>query len=483
MRRLALGLLLFCGGLALWAGLAQTQTDPWWHPLNPAGQSHGVTYGTVLPALANTGSRPTDGLLAVQITSGSPPVLNIYDSSASAWRELISTAAIGVTDNTIPVWDAGLGVFEDSVLSDDGTTLTLAAGSIFSIGDGSTADDTIRFGAGNDAFVYWDDANSALHFEMDSTVGADFNINATSTLGARYFRIQTGTIAAVIFQNPIAAASRDLWGFTDTLAAMDAVGGDIINALYVNLTNANHTGGTLNGLNLTLDAGDAQATENALSFSANWDNDIFFTTSGTVAVTNGGAISWQANSTTRMQLDTTGSAEEFSVLTATGLLNTFQVLVGTTATQITPTGTASEGQYTFDNVPAAGASGTMALFAGTLTAMDAAGGDIVRGLYLDLTNANHTGGALYGTHLELDTGDAQAYESALSLSGAWDTHITFTEIGASPPNNPPTGQVAMFVDDNADYSGAGGNDCILGIIDSAGAIDIVTTIVLNGACP
>jgi hypothetical protein len=41
----------------------------------------------------------------------------------------------------------------------------------------------------------------------------------------------------------------------------------------------------------------------------------------------------------------------------------------------------------------------------------------------------------------------------------------------------------MFVDDNADYSGAGGNDCVLAMIDSAGTITVVATMVLNGACP
>jgi hypothetical protein len=61
--------------------------------------------------------------------------------------------------------------------------------------------------------------------------------------------------------------------------------------------------------------------------------------------------------------------------------------------------------------------------------------------------------------------------------------MTFTDIGARPLNNSPAGNIGMFVDGNADYSGGGGNDCILGLIDSTGAIDIVTTIVLNGACP
>ena len=46
-------------GAVLAVGIAFAQTDPWWHPLNPQGGSAGVTYGTALPTLANTGFPPS----------------------------------------------------------------------------------------------------------------------------------------------------------------------------------------------------------------------------------------------------------------------------------------------------------------------------------------------------------------------------------------------------------------------------------------
>jgi len=99
---LVMGLVLAMGAGFLFITDVSAQSDPWWHPLNPQGGSHGVTYGTNLPTTANTGYPPTDGLLAVQITTGAAPSLNIYDQSTAAWISFLGAGAGGITDDTIP---------------------------------------------------------------------------------------------------------------------------------------------------------------------------------------------------------------------------------------------------------------------------------------------------------------------------------------------------------------------------------------------
>jgi hypothetical protein len=99
MKRLALVATIIAVGLAVGASLIPkevwSQQDPWWNPRNPFGQSYGVTYGTQLPTLANTGMQPVDGLLAVQLTAGSVPTLSIYDQSTSTWQAFVGAGGVG----------------------------------------------------------------------------------------------------------------------------------------------------------------------------------------------------------------------------------------------------------------------------------------------------------------------------------------------------------------------------------------------------
>lgn len=100
MKKLAL---IAIAGLVLWVGLGMAQqSDPWWDPRSPSGQSIGVTYGTNLPTLANTGFQPTDGLLAVQITPSSVPTLNMYDNTSAGWLPFV------VSGGLVPDIDQGI---------------------------------------------------------------------------------------------------------------------------------------------------------------------------------------------------------------------------------------------------------------------------------------------------------------------------------------------------------------------------------------
>ncbi|GAF87292.1 unnamed protein product, partial [marine sediment metagenome] len=112
------------------------------------------------------------------------------------------------------------------------------------------------------------------------------------------------------------------------------------------------------------------------------------------------------------------------------------------------------------------------MLATSMSVMD--GADTVRGLFINITNVAHTGNDndLHAIAVDAITGDADAYETGIHLGSGVDTHITFTPAGDLPPgadDYPDTGDIGLFVDDNDDYSGGGGNDCALVLIDSTGA--------------
>lgn len=241
---------------------------------------------------------------------------------------------------------------------------------------------------------------------------------------------------------PAAGGSGSIIDLTVTLNVMN--GNDTVDLIEVIPTNADHTGAnnTLTGLNLWGIIGDDQASEYAIQAGVGWDAHLWGNTSVLMMGSDLDYISF---------LDQT-----FGVVFA----------------------------YDLEHNPTANHQWmTINAESDVMTGNDY----VQRGIFIDIDNANHTteGGDNFLAAIAVDgiTGDADAYETVLDLGGGFDTHITFTEVGATPPDNPPAGQVAMFVDDNADYSGGGGNDCILGMIDSTGNITIVATLVLNGACP
>ena len=73
----------------------------------------------------------------------------------------------------------------------------------------------------------------------------------------------------------------------------------------------------------------------------------------------------------------------------------------------------------------AGTSWDIAVLTATLKAMN--GSDTIRGLFVDLTNANHTSTSnlLYGIDIDGITGDADATESAIHIGEGWDYEIEF----------------------------------------------------------
>jgi hypothetical protein len=88
-----------------------------------------------------------------------------------------------------------------------------------------------------------------------------------------------------------------------------------------------------------------------------------------------------------------------------------------------PDGTAGNGQFDWNDVPAAGASEDIVDWSVTLPAMD--GSDTISVLYIDTTNADHTGSGNNLNALAVDaiTGDDQADENLFFLGDGFDYFI------------------------------------------------------------
>lgn len=202
---------------------------------------------------------------------------------------------------------------------------------------------------------------------------------------------------------------------------------------------ANHTGGTVVALKLDNETNDAQSRDIGIQFDVGFDEDMVFVGSGVIELPTNGRLQFR---------DPTGNSNT-SIWAA----------------------------------PAAGESRDLLLAIHSLTAMDSAD-DIVRGILLAFTSADHTNGFMYGSYMLNDVEDADAFEGAYYASAEWDAHMVMQSFDSSPSDDPPSGAVAFFVDDNADYSGGGGNDCALVARDAAGVNTLVVIIgTVNTACP
>lgn len=105
---------------------------------------------------------------------------------------------------------------------------------------------------------------------------------------------------------------------------------------------------------------------------------------------------------------------EFVSATGTGRIQCSDAIA------LIPDSTAANGNYVFNDVPAAGASEDILDFSATVAAMN--GSDAVVMLSLKFTNADHTstGNQLVGVEVDDITGDAEATEYALFAGSGWD---------------------------------------------------------------
>jgi len=117
--------------------------------------------------------------------------------------------------------------------------------------DADATETAIKVGSGWDVGI---DAATALTISVDSTIVAQLFDPVTSFGGA--LSQVTNNIVGV--------------GAGVLLTAMDS-SGDITTLLEVNFLNADHTAGTLNGINFAAFSSDAQAQENAINVGGGWD--------------------------------------------------------------------------------------------------------------------------------------------------------------------------------------------------------------------
>lgn len=306
-------------GAILAVGIAFAQTDPWWHPLNPQGASAGVSYGTQLPTLVNTGLQPTDGLLAVQITTGAVPTLNMYTQSTATWFTFGMLPAAGLTDDTVPVWDTATNSFIDSGIVDDGVTINITAGTDVVIptgqletGDGTAAAPAQTFLADDDSGKY--------------------------RIGANNIGMSIGGALVMDWEDTNAAgAGADLVTVSSITGVMD--GTDVFRGIFVDLTSAAHTGGANSNTLVAIDidgiAANANTREAGVRIGAGFDNEIdFLGTTPTIRILNNTSLAIaDAAAVNRVQfMYGTGGGAEFGLYRGTTL-----AVVGAAQT-VDPTG-------------------------------------------------------------------------------------------------------------------------------------------------
>jgi len=269
----------------------------------------------------------------------------------------------GLTNNRIPLMTAVAGILEDSLLSDDGTNVTLTSGQLL-LPDGTAALPSLS-NTGDPNTGWWFSAADTLA----SSAGGE-QITAWTNLDT-------------------AGVGGDIWTFTEDLPILDGSNGgspDTINGLVIDITNANHTdagdGNRVNLLTINGITGDAQAKETALYIEDGADWDMRFETSTEIGL---------------------GTSGEFRLRSAPL----------TTNDQV----------FTFSASPWVGPGSADALRLGgtaNLAAMN--GSDTKNIFYADIVNGNHTGA---GTELnafaaDAITGDAEALEYGVHIKTGWD---------------------------------------------------------------
>jgi len=204
------------------------------------------------------------------------------------------------------------------------------------------------------------------------------------------------TAADMSFTLTAPLADSTLYDFVVTIPITAAA--ETTNVMDFSLTNTNHTGGNVNGINVGAITGDADATETAINIGGDhtsWDN----------------VMVWNGASAFRL---TNNSAAISSIQFTHGNGYYFQI------------GSNSYANHRFSGQGFAGASYDIYGLGQGVTVGAMNGSDTIRGINIDLTNADHTGvsNLLYGLDIDGITGDAQARETAINIGTGWDVSIS-----------------------------------------------------------
>lgn len=250
------------------------------------------------------------------------------------------------------------------------------------------------------------------------------------------------------------------------IPALDGVVLTEFNLLNFVPTNADHTGGTVNGIKMGAITGDAQATENAINIGTGWDADILFA-SGALIITQ---------SATELHL-TIPTSEFFGW----GLGTTYIYLGDASATT---------GGYSVFRAGSGGWLKNTDLLQlevdGNIGVMD--GSDTMSLVSMEaFTDVNHTGTSNFMNALlagAITSPDTNAIHSALRMNAGWDAIYTANAGGAwAAAESPPVNFVAFFIDEATNRTGGAGADCVFVARKSDGTEVSIAVLVTDGGCP
>lgn len=299
------------------------------------------------------------------------------------------------------------------LLTTDGTDVTLTSGQ-FLLPDGTS----IAPGSS---------------FSSDSTSGTFLD---GSALGLTI----TGDDHFFVHSLPAASGNGSLVAIGEQINAMEA--GNTVNILNVlDSSGADHTGGTVNGINIAGITGDAQADEYAIRIGTGWDAGILFP-DGTAAFPS---FAFASDDTAGFYWDQSNGRLRF-------------VRESTSTVE-------------FRGSVAAGGSGFVFNVGSGLTLNNMNGSDTVRGEIIQITNGNHTGtgNTLSLLHINNITGDANSdlnainigaltgttgaageLEYAIQVEGGWDA--AFRDVGVAFANLQPADNGSFVYCTNCDPS-------------------------------
>lgn len=284
----------------------------------------------------------------------------------------------------------------DSILSEDGTNVTLASGQLL-LPDGAVGAPSLGWTSDNDG------SGTGIYRPAANRVG----VSANGALQVQHTATTTDiwNLTTLTATNA-AGAGADLVTISSTLGIMD--GSDTVRGLFVDLTNADHTGSgnSVYGLSFGAFSADAHANEFAIHIGSGWDYGLQIGQATSAAISLAGGNNYE-----HIQYATHGTFGDGTRTGAHALsLFPFPDAVADFA----------------DTYMVGVGDGT-----DTIAAMD--GSDTYAMLKIDFTNADHTGASNTLVGLDIDTivGDADASEYGLRIGSGWDQNIFFADAATS----------------------------------------------------
>ena len=281
--------------------------------------------------------------------------------------------------------------------------------------------------------IAFENVASTVQFDTAVTSTGTFEVGGSDVLVLQGPSTTNNTPSVVITGALGAAISDHVTRMFMTPAAMN--GSD--NQSFIDLvgfTDANHTGAgnTVSGLRIgAVTSPDADANHAAVNISTGWEFDVF---------ANGG---------------------DMDMLASTG----FDFFIGSIGSEALV--------MEIDPTNAVGGSADLVTVSSTIAAMD--GSDTVRGLFIDLANAVHTGtNVLAGLEIDsISPASAGTSETAVIVGTGWDLHF-------DSPTNMKFGINDTLVFDIEDPNAAGGSAdiatfaAVLGIMDGNDTVNGVS---------